>query len=116
VYLIRVEAFDWNCPQHIVPRYTVEEIREALAPFESKMEELERENARLRGELETMGERLHIDLKPRFAGARAMHLFWLSGGLFLTGQVPAAAESTADLARQIAALMAQAPTGKAHQR
>jgi hypothetical protein len=24
--LVRVEAFDWNCPQHITPRYTVEEI------------------------------------------------------------------------------------------
>ena len=21
-FLIRVEAFDWNCPQHITPRYT----------------------------------------------------------------------------------------------
>lgn len=26
VVLLRVEAFDWNCPQHITPRYTVEEI------------------------------------------------------------------------------------------
>jgi hypothetical protein len=26
--LIKVEAFDWNCPQHITPRYTVEEFRE----------------------------------------------------------------------------------------
>lgn len=24
--LLRVEAFDWNCPQHITPRYTVEEM------------------------------------------------------------------------------------------
>jgi predicted pyridoxine 5'-phosphate oxidase superfamily flavin-nucleotide-binding protein len=29
VVLLHVEAFDWNCPQHITPRYTVEEI-EAL--------------------------------------------------------------------------------------
>ena len=26
VVLIAVEAFDWNCPQHITPRYTAEEI------------------------------------------------------------------------------------------
>lgn len=25
VLLIHVEAFDWNCPQHITPRYTEEE-------------------------------------------------------------------------------------------
>ncbi|MBC8162219.1 MAG: pyridoxamine 5'-phosphate oxidase family protein, partial [Roseiflexaceae bacterium] len=25
--VLRVEAFDWNCPQHITPRYTIEEIR-----------------------------------------------------------------------------------------
>jgi predicted pyridoxine 5'-phosphate oxidase superfamily flavin-nucleotide-binding protein len=28
--LIRVEAFDWNCPQHITPRYTEEEIANLL--------------------------------------------------------------------------------------
>jgi len=32
VYVIRIEAFDWNCQQHIVPWYTEEEIREAVAP------------------------------------------------------------------------------------
>ena len=26
VVLFHVEAFDWNCPQHITPRYTAEEI------------------------------------------------------------------------------------------
>jgi hypothetical protein len=24
--LVRVEAFDWNCPQHITPRYTLDEL------------------------------------------------------------------------------------------
>lgn len=28
---IAVEAFDWNCPQHITPRYTLAEIRAGLA-------------------------------------------------------------------------------------
>jgi len=27
VVLLRVEAFDWNCPQHITPRYTADEWR-----------------------------------------------------------------------------------------
>ena len=48
VYVIRVEAFDWNCAQHITPRFTAEQIQEALAPFERRVEELERENAKLR--------------------------------------------------------------------
>ena len=48
VYVIRVEAFDWNCPQHITPRFTAEQIQEALAPFERRLEELELENLRLR--------------------------------------------------------------------
>jgi len=46
--VIRVEAFDWNCPQHIVPRYTEGELAEALAPMRAKMAELEAEVARLR--------------------------------------------------------------------
>jgi predicted pyridoxine 5'-phosphate oxidase superfamily flavin-nucleotide-binding protein len=47
-YVIHVEAFDWNCPQHITPRFTEEQIKEALAPFEQRLEELERENEKLR--------------------------------------------------------------------
>lgn len=29
--VFHLEAYDWNCPQHITPRYTVEEIEEAFA-------------------------------------------------------------------------------------
>ncbi len=47
-YVIQVEAFDWNCPQHITPRFTEEQIRNALAPFEHRMEALEQENRMLR--------------------------------------------------------------------
>ena len=31
--VIHVEAFDWNCPQHITPRYTVEELAGTLEPI-----------------------------------------------------------------------------------
>ncbi len=27
-YLFHVEAFDWNCPQHITPRFSLEELKE----------------------------------------------------------------------------------------
>jgi predicted pyridoxine 5'-phosphate oxidase superfamily flavin-nucleotide-binding protein len=40
-YVIKVEAFDWNCPQHITPRFTAEQIQEALAPVERRLQDLE---------------------------------------------------------------------------
>jgi len=48
--LIRVEAFDWNCQQHITPRYTQEQLSEILEPIRRRLDELEKENARLRGQ------------------------------------------------------------------
>jgi predicted pyridoxine 5'-phosphate oxidase superfamily flavin-nucleotide-binding protein len=31
VVLIAIEAFDWNCPRHITPRYSADEIETLLA-------------------------------------------------------------------------------------
>lgn len=47
--VIRVEAFDWNCPQHITPRFTEEEIAKMLEPMRRRLDALEAENKRLRG-------------------------------------------------------------------
>jgi hypothetical protein len=55
VFVIRVEAFDWNCPQHITPRFTEDQIREVLAPIEARMRELQQHNERLRAELARLG-------------------------------------------------------------
>jgi predicted pyridoxine 5'-phosphate oxidase superfamily flavin-nucleotide-binding protein len=46
--IIHVEAFDWNCPQHITPRYSEEELSSILAPLRQRLESLESENKRLR--------------------------------------------------------------------
>jgi predicted pyridoxine 5'-phosphate oxidase superfamily flavin-nucleotide-binding protein len=46
--IIHVEAFDWNCPQHITPRYTEEELAEVLEPIRQRLEALEEENEQLR--------------------------------------------------------------------
>jgi len=46
--LIQVEAFDWNCPQHITSRYSEQELTKILAPMRRRLEELEAENKRLR--------------------------------------------------------------------
>jgi uncharacterized protein len=43
--LIRVEAFDWNCPQHITPRFTMEEIEVAVEPLRARVRELEQQLA-----------------------------------------------------------------------
>jgi len=51
VFVIHLEAFDWNCQQHITPRYTRDEIQRALEPIETRMQELEEENERLRSEV-----------------------------------------------------------------
>jgi uncharacterized protein len=46
--LIHIEAFDWNCPQHITPRFTEEELAKILEPMRRRLGELETENRRLR--------------------------------------------------------------------
>lgn len=39
--LIDVEAFDWNCPQHITPRFTEAEVQAAVAPLYERIADLE---------------------------------------------------------------------------
>lgn len=48
--VISVAAFDWNCPQHITPRFTEAEIAAAMQPLRARIETLEAENRRLRAE------------------------------------------------------------------
>jgi predicted pyridoxine 5'-phosphate oxidase superfamily flavin-nucleotide-binding protein len=55
VFVIRVEASDWNCQQHITPRFSEEEIRGALQPWEERFEALEKENEELRRQLIATG-------------------------------------------------------------
>lgn len=46
--ILRVDAFDWNCPQHITPRYTMDEIKEMISPLNEYIAELEKEIERLK--------------------------------------------------------------------
>jgi predicted pyridoxine 5'-phosphate oxidase superfamily flavin-nucleotide-binding protein len=50
--VLHVEAFDWNCPQHITQRFTLAEIEAASAPLRDRIAALEKENRELRGRLE----------------------------------------------------------------
>ena len=40
--VISVEGFDWNCPQHITPRFTEEEIRMVTAPLQDEIARLKK--------------------------------------------------------------------------
>jgi uncharacterized protein len=51
VFVIHVEAYDWNCPQHITPRFTVEEIRDGMRSIEQRVQALDEENRALRAEI-----------------------------------------------------------------
>ncbi len=39
--VITVEGFDWNCPQHITERYTLDEVRALSAPLLARIADLE---------------------------------------------------------------------------
>lgn len=52
--VLTLHAFDWNCPQHITPRFTQGEIAQALAPTMGRLKALEAENADLRQRLATL--------------------------------------------------------------
>lgn len=52
VFIVRVAAYDWNCPQHITPRYTADEIRDSIHVLGERIETLERENKALRKKLD----------------------------------------------------------------
>ena len=44
--LVSVEAFDWNCPQHITERFTGDEVIALSEPLRARIAELEAELAR----------------------------------------------------------------------
>jgi len=47
VAVIEVDAFDWNCPQHITARFTEAEVRSAAQPLHDRIAELEAKLASL---------------------------------------------------------------------
>jgi len=51
IFRLRLESFDWNCQQHITPRFTEEEVLSAVKPMRERLERLEAENERLRAAL-----------------------------------------------------------------
>jgi uncharacterized protein len=50
-FLLHLETFDWNCPQHITPRFTAAEIETAVSPLHTRIAALEAENRALRAQI-----------------------------------------------------------------
>jgi len=51
VFRLHLATFDWNCQQHITPRFTEAEIGEAVQPLRERLATLEAENAEMRAKL-----------------------------------------------------------------
>jgi hypothetical protein len=51
VYRVTLVAFDWNCSQHITPRFTEQDIATAIAPLRERLAHIEAENEALRAQL-----------------------------------------------------------------
>jgi len=52
--VLRLETFDWNCPQHITPRFTAAEIEAGAQPLRARLAELEAETLALRQRLDSL--------------------------------------------------------------
>ena len=55
VFRVKLDAFDWNCPQHITPRFTEQEIAEAVQPLRGRLAQLEAEVTELRAAKRDIG-------------------------------------------------------------
>jgi uncharacterized protein len=56
IFQLRLENFDWNCSQHITPRFTEQQVSEAVQPLRERLAQLETENAELRARLTNHGD------------------------------------------------------------
>ena len=51
IFRLHLATFDWNCPQHITPRFIEAEISGAVQPLRERLATVEAENAELRAKL-----------------------------------------------------------------
>ena len=49
--IVTVEAYDWNCPQHIPQRLTLQELEPHLATLREEIDRLTADNSALRSSL-----------------------------------------------------------------
>jgi predicted pyridoxine 5'-phosphate oxidase superfamily flavin-nucleotide-binding protein len=53
IFRLRLASFDWNCQQHITPRFAEDEVVSAVRPLRERLARLEAENAELRARIQT---------------------------------------------------------------
>ncbi|WP_244200535.1 pyridoxamine 5'-phosphate oxidase family protein [Micromonospora arborensis] len=63
---VDVHGYDWNCPQHITPRFSEAELSDALAPMRDEL-------ARLRADNRVLREQLHGRTRPAQSRDRDNH-------------------------------------------
>jgi predicted pyridoxine 5'-phosphate oxidase superfamily flavin-nucleotide-binding protein len=49
--IFNIQAYDWNCPQHITPKYSLDEVRELFEPQKQYIQSLEQEISILKQKL-----------------------------------------------------------------
>ena len=64
VMLFTVSAWDSNCPQHIPQRFEAADVEAALAERDRRIEDLEKENGRLKAQIQDMGKSASLLLQP----------------------------------------------------
>lgn len=64
VMLFTVSAWDANCPQHIPQRFEATDVEAALAERDRRIEDLEKENSKLKEQLRSMGGSAGMVLQP----------------------------------------------------
>lgn len=79
-FIIHIEAFDWNCPQHITPRFTEQEVEQFIAPIIEQ-------NKVLKSQLDSTNQQFVVD-KIRWSGDGPLSLV-VSGIRQLTPRVRA---------------------------
>jgi len=62
--IFHLEAFDWNCPQHITPRFTEAEISSAVEPMRVRLIALEAENKALSAKIKMLESSRSSELQP----------------------------------------------------
>ncbi len=48
MFVLHLDAFDWNCPQHIARRFDAADVAQAVGSLQARIEKLEAENKALR--------------------------------------------------------------------
>lgn len=68
--VVTVEAFDWNCPQHITPRFSATELEPVFDDFRQRLAALQDENTALKAALAKVETPATIPNPP--SGSRIM--------------------------------------------